>query len=401
MWVIPSFFIGVLMRFRLSSLIKSVSSMVLVVALLVALSQSSYAQIRNFEKAMAAKTKSKKDLFKVKGVVGAGIGADANKNAIIRVYTDKAGVVVPGKIDGIPVVVRVVGNITAWTTKQERARQEQEKKKDGGKVESRAKGGKGKPGNGGLGSRDRHPRPVPIGVSVGTDTTSFCFAGTLGCRLKLVNITNGNIVARYMLSNNHVFAEENALVPGTNRIIQPGTLDNNCVFDSNDVIGTLYDFVPLNFTGGATNLVDAAIATANTNDVGTATPSAGWGNPTSNSVSAFVGQVVQKYGRTTAYTEGVVDAIGVSVNVAYDSGTASFDNQIVIIGRARRGKRYVASTFSDSGDSGSLIVDSNRNPVGLLFAGNTSVTIANPIDAVLDEFSDFSSGLLMFVDDGN
>ena len=44
--------------------------------------------------------------------------------------------------------------------------------------------------------------------------------------------------------------------------------------------------------------------------------------------------------------------------------------------------------FSDSGDSGSLIVAQGSNqPVGLLFAGGDGLTIANPIDAVLQRFN--------------
>src|SRR5439155_878204 len=45
-------------------------------------------------------------------------------------------------------------------------------------------------------------------------------------------------------------------------------------------------------------------------------------------------------------------------------------------------------TFSGGGDSGSLIVtdDGNLNPVGLLFAGSSTVTIANRIDLVLNRF---------------
>lgn len=46
--------------------------------------------------------------------------------------------------------------------------------------------------------------------------------------------------------------------------------------------------------------------------------------------------------------------------------------------------------FSAGGDSGSLIVvergSNARQPVGLPFAGSASVTIANPIGAVLDRF---------------
>ena len=50
--------------------------------------------------------------------------------------------------------------------------------------------------------------------------------------------------------------------------------------------------------------------------------------------------------------------------------------------------------FSAGGDSGSLIVAkgqgrnkaNDRKPVGLLFAGSSFATIANPIDAVLAAF---------------
>jgi hypothetical protein len=47
--------------------------------------------------------------------------------------------------------------------------------------------------------------------------------------------------------------------------------------------------------------------------------------------------------------------------------------------------------FSAGGDSGSLIVTKgtllgDRRPVGLLFAGSPTTTLANPIDAVLDRF---------------
>jgi hypothetical protein len=48
--------------------------------------------------------------------------------------------------------------------------------------------------------------------------------------------------------------------------------------------------------------------------------------------------------------------------------------------------------FSAGGDSGSLIVTkglllADRRPVGLLFAGTGTTTIANPIDLVLDRFN--------------
>ena len=88
-----------------------------------------------------------------------------------------------------------------------------------------------------------------------------------------------------------------------------------------------------------------------------------------------------KYGRTTSQTKGRVTAINVIVNIGYNSGVARFVNQIVI----------EPGSFSAGGDSGSLIVTEIKRgnggePVGLLFAGSSFVTIANPIDAVLDHY---------------
>jgi hypothetical protein len=62
--------------------------------------------------------------------------------------------------------------------------------------------------------------------------------------------------------------------------------------------------------------------------------------------------------------------------VTYDFGTARFVDQIVIVGDG--------PSFSDSGDSGSLIVTRpGKRATGLLFAGSNTHTIANPIQEVL------------------
>ena len=73
------------------------------------------------------------------------------------------------------------------------------------------------------------------------------------------------------------------------------------------------------------------------------------------------------------------------MNIGYDSGVARFVNQIII----------EPGSFSAGGDSGSLIVvdgkgrnkGDDRKPVGLLFAGSSLITVANPIDLVLAEFN--------------
>src|SRR5262249_10202279 len=79
------------------------------------------------------------------------------------------------------------------------------------------------------------------------------------------------------------------------------------------------------------------------------------------------------------------------VNVQYQSScgsgkkfVVSYIDQIVING----------SGFSAGGDSGSLIVSNNgsscKQPVGLLFAGSSTTTVANPMSDVVNAFPGLS-----------
>ena len=68
-----------------------------------------------------------------------------------------------------------------------------------------------------------------------------------------------------------------------------------------------------------------------------------------------------------------VTALNATVNVGYGGGkVAKFVNQII------------TTDMSAGGDSGSLVLDWQNRPVGLLFAGGGSDTFANPIRPVLD-----------------
>ena len=221
----------------------------------------------------------------------------------------------------------------------------------------------------------RYPRPVPIGVSTGLADAA---TGTLGAR-----VTNGANV--YALSNNHVFAGVNAASIG-DHILQPGPIEDGGI-DPADLIATLADYQADRLLGGP-NTMDAAIALTTTGDVGTATLPDGYGSPSSTTVPASVGMQVQKYGRTTGFTTGSINAVNVDVDVCYFPLTeticfpgyqAHFVNQFSIPDGS--------VPFSASGDSGSLVVTTgSNNPVGLLFAGGDGLTIANPIDAVLQRF---------------
>ena len=213
------------------------------------------------------------------------------------------------------------------------------------------------------------PPPVPIGVSTGN--INECSAGTIAARVK---DASGNV---YALSNNHVYALENR-APIPSEVLQPGLVDTGCVVNGNNVIGTLSNFVPIDFTGGP-NRVDAAIAISSTSLLGNATPSGGYGIPNSSTLPATLGQAVQKYGRTTSLTHGTITGINATVTVNYGaSGNATFVDQIIVSS---------PTSFIQAGDSGSLLVtdDADANPVGLLFAGSASGTlaIANHIGDVL------------------
>ena len=127
----------------------------------------------------------------------------------------------------------------------------------------------------------------------------------------------------------------------------------------------------------ADNRVDAAIARLDAANLVSPLilPNVGALGSTSP-VPASVGMRVHKHGRTTGYTRGRVIDVAADVNITYDFGVARFVDQIIIVGDS--------GSFSDSGDSGSLIVRRAGNrATGLLFAGSATHTIANHIGEVL------------------
>ena len=209
-----------------------------------------------------------------------------------------------------------------------------------------------------------------------TGNEGSCSAGTIGAR-----VTKGTNV--YALSNNHVYALENE-APIEDKIVQPGVYDTDCQQFTTNQIGTLAAFVTIVFDDTTENTIDAAIALSSVDDLGNATPSDGYGTPSSTIADEFLGQKVQKYGRTTGLTTGTVAAIHATVRVGYGSGIARFVDQIIVEGDK--------GGFLKAGDSGSLLVTydtDDANPVGLLFAAGRGgkIAVANPIDLVLDAFS--------------
>lgn len=207
----------------------------------------------------------------------------------------------------------------------------------------------------------RRVRPVRPGYSVGHPKVT---AGTIGAGCYDSSHLPGKPPAYYILSNNHVLANSNDARPG-DPIYQPGTYDGG---GPADAIGRLSRFIPLRFDGSC-NYVDAAVAEV---PFDTIDRSIYWnGYPTTAATGAKVGQQVKKTGRTTHFTTGRVTAINATTNVNYGEGRL-----------ARFCRQIVTSDMSAPGDSGSLVLDWENRPVGLLFAGSTVATILNPIATV-------------------
>lgn len=232
--------------------------------------------------------------------------------------------------------------------------------------------------------------PVKMGTSGGNAADSqtsgnkvTCCGGTLGGLLQ----RNGVF---YVLSANHVLARSNAAAVG-DAIVQPGLDDNNCT--AGQTVARLSEFADLRSSN-----VDAAIAaivpgqvdtsgsilalgTANSSSIAAAPPSATLAVPATVLAS---NEGVGKVGSATGLTCSVITSINTSVKVDYSqtcggstSLSSTFTNQLVIQG----------ASFSASGDSGALIVTTDTaRPVGLLYAGNTTSSTANPIQDVLNAF---------------
>lgn len=250
--------------------------------------------------------------------------------------------------------------------------------------------------------------------SAGESYVADCCGGTLGA---LAEDSEHN---QFILSNNHVLAESDQGKIG-DTIDQPGLIDDACrpLSQQGSIVrpaGTLRYYVPL---ATSQSNVDAALAAVSPGAVnpagsilqlgqagtgisaalGAAPPVAGTGETLN--ASSLAGLRVVKSGRTTGLTCSTVESIDLAVKVDYYKDcaetqpyyTKTFSGQIGIGG----------DSFSDSGDSGSLIVDaSNAQPVALFFAGGTDgrgngLSVANPIADVLNELGNETGSKLSIV----
>lgn len=218
-------------------------------------------------------------------------------------------------------------------------------------------------------------RPVSGGYSVGHKNIT---AGTLGTCVYDQLGTSGDPIGipnkYYILSNNHVLADSNAASIG-DAILQPGPFDGGVL--PADRIGSLSRFIPITFDPPVPrflhrNLVDAALAEGQFDDLKREIHWLGLLSGWKHRIAVTVGMRVHKCGRTTNYSIGRITTVNATVDVNYGGGRiARFRDQII------------TTTMSSGGDSGSLVASRDDNEaVGLLFAGSPVATILNQIQHV-------------------
>jgi len=251
--------------------------------------------------------------------------------------------------------------------------------------------------------------PVKLGTSGGNANdlgTTVCCIGTLGSLWTKTGVTRPVI-----LSNNHVLDRSGNGAAGE-AINQP--LQLACTPKTSpppltvalltqgaslkpvaNVPGACGNPAPSPLCGPSPSNVDAAIAeiapgqvdlTGTILDLGPVGATSIAAQPPSSTIGTpALSQGVGKSGRTTGLTCSTITSLNASIQVNYEAKcgdtspafTSIFTNQIVING----------GTFSGGGDSGSLVVTTDTaRPIGLLYGGNTTTTVANPISDVIAAF---------------
>src|SRR5882724_10187211 len=234
-------------------------------------------------RAVAVQTANQSTLLAGDGVFGVGVG-ETNGTLAIAVLVDSTNraTQLPSNLEEFPVSVRAVGAVHALPCT-------------------------------GLNPQSTYPLPIPLGVSAGNvlrfDSGVCCASGTIGFKVR--DNSSGRIG---WISNNHVVGHGTDGCPSTAPLgtvqYQPGAVDSGCAAAQN--IGVLNRIVPIQF-GGAANLVDAGFVLSS--DSAVSADILNLGPQVNNVVPAFVGQIIQKNGRTSNCTQGTVTAVNLTIIV--------------------------------------------------------------------------------------
>jgi len=241
----------------------------------------------------------------------------------------------------------------------------------------------------GVKNQDYQKPPIKLGVSGGPESChkGKPLTGTLGALVAVPDPQQPGKTRRAALSNAHILSCDNDTVGS---IIQPGAEDlkkdkkPETVAMSGKTVKIEYD---------KENTIDAAIAYENLVSCGAVflgTPCFSEDGsildigPVSQTLAKPAKEMkVQKSGRSTGVTNGVIEDPDFKAVVKFGTKDVTFVHQILIKDK----------DFCKGGDSGSLVVEpqdkeKRPKPVGLLFgkAEKSELCVANPIDKVLEAF---------------
>jgi len=210
-------------------------------------------------------------------------------------------------------------------------------------------------------------------------------AGTLGALVRI----GGDL---FGLSNNHVIGRCN-YAEGGHPVLSPGNIDINPNFLVHPFTVGVYEASAPMLNGSpatvqvAGNLDASVMRIVDDNKV---TAMQGMSYPTPATVSGIAdGMKVQKVGRTTGHTLGVVtgkiagyQSVSYVVPELQQQFNVFFSEAWIVEGSG--------GPFSESGDSGSLVVgelpSGELTAVGLVFAGNGSITLVVPLNLIMAHF---------------
>jgi len=207
---------------------------------------------------------------------------------------------------------------------------------------------------------NRKSSPIQSGFSVANAKDT---AGTLGAIV-------GRGAKRFLLSNSHVLARAGKAAKGE-PILYPGPADKGTL-KVNDV-ASLTQFTPFKVGSSFTNHVDAALAEVRKDRMKDINYQIEALKAPPEVITPARGMRVVKLGRTTGRTDSVIRDVHFRILVDYDGvGTVGFHDQVL------------CDTYTDGGDSGSLVLDkANGRIVGLHFAGSDKGSVFTPIKVVM------------------
>lgn len=315
-------------------------------------------RIRRQQELQAVYEEAKAQLMQYPGVVGVGIGLKERGTTLtqefcFRVYVEEKvplaqlapDEVIPAEVMGVPTdVIKVPqGTVSVFVERRDRSEY----------------------------------RPIQGGISINPDgQTAY---GTLGW----FGTLNSNPATRVLLTNKHVlFDGANGTVTDAVRVGQPN-YSKVCCCECGE-IGT-------NIVGIMSTAVDVAIARLDSE----ISPNLVINNSTASqqisvtgTAAAVVGDTVRKVGARSAFTTGVVSDIAGTTSTAYTlsdgtTNTITRTNTEILVSAAAAETYEIENgkkAFSNSGDSGSVVVNETGAIVGLLYGGG------NPTNPVINAF---------------